>query len=104
VLRIFIALKNPSFSLGFEPATLGPLANTITITPPITKPTCIARFEGKWLFKQPILSEVRAVNIFHEIVLTNNDRPRDSPDKPFGVMNLMECNPTDRRQADKRHR
>jgi hypothetical protein len=34
VLRIFVALKNPSPWLGFNPRTLGPMANTLTITPP----------------------------------------------------------------------
>jgi hypothetical protein len=33
VLRIFIALKNPSPWPGLNPRTLGPMANTLTITP-----------------------------------------------------------------------
>jgi hypothetical protein len=34
VLRIFIALKNPSCRLGLNPKPWGPAANTLTITPP----------------------------------------------------------------------
>jgi hypothetical protein len=34
VLRIFITLKNPSTSAGIEPATLGPVASTLTTSPP----------------------------------------------------------------------
>jgi hypothetical protein len=34
VLRIFIALKNPSTSAGIEPATLGAVASTLTTSPP----------------------------------------------------------------------
>jgi hypothetical protein len=34
VLRIFIALKNPSPWLGFNPQLLGPVARTLTTTPP----------------------------------------------------------------------
>jgi hypothetical protein len=34
VLRIFIALKNPSPRPGFNPQPLGPVASTITTTPP----------------------------------------------------------------------
>jgi hypothetical protein len=33
-LRIFIALKNPSPRPGLNPRTLGPMASTLTITPP----------------------------------------------------------------------
>jgi hypothetical protein len=36
LLRIFIALKNPSSWLGFSPRTLGALASTITTIPPRT--------------------------------------------------------------------
>jgi hypothetical protein len=34
VLRIFIALKNPSPWPGSNPRTLGPMASTLTTTPP----------------------------------------------------------------------
>jgi hypothetical protein len=34
VLRIFIALKNPSPLLGLNPRPLGPVASTLTTTPP----------------------------------------------------------------------
>jgi hypothetical protein len=34
VLRIFIALKNPSPWLGLNPQPLGPVASTLTTTPP----------------------------------------------------------------------
>jgi hypothetical protein len=34
VLRIFIALKNPSLWLGLNPQPLGPVASTLTTTPP----------------------------------------------------------------------
>jgi hypothetical protein len=34
VQRIFITLKNPSTSAGIEPATLGPVASTLTTSPP----------------------------------------------------------------------
>jgi hypothetical protein len=34
MLRIFITLKNPSTSAGIEPATLGPVASTLTTSPP----------------------------------------------------------------------
>jgi hypothetical protein len=34
VLRMFISLKNPSHRLGLNPRTLGPMARTLTITPP----------------------------------------------------------------------
>jgi hypothetical protein len=35
VLRIFITLKNPSTSVGIEPANLGgPVASTLTTSPP----------------------------------------------------------------------
>jgi hypothetical protein len=34
VLRIFIALNNPSPRLGLNPRTLGLMASTLTITPP----------------------------------------------------------------------
>jgi hypothetical protein len=34
VLQIFIALKNPSPRPGLNPRTLGPMASTLTITPP----------------------------------------------------------------------
>jgi hypothetical protein len=35
VLRIFIALKNPSPWLGSNPQTLGPVTSTLTTTPPM---------------------------------------------------------------------
>jgi hypothetical protein len=34
VLWIFVALKNPSPLPGLNPRTLGPIASTLTITPP----------------------------------------------------------------------
>jgi hypothetical protein len=34
VLRIFIALKNPSISPGLNPRTLVPVASTLAIAPP----------------------------------------------------------------------
>jgi hypothetical protein len=34
VLQIFIALKSPSPPPGLNPRTLGPMASTLTITPP----------------------------------------------------------------------
>jgi hypothetical protein len=34
VLRIFVALKNPSLQLGLSPRTLGPMASTLTTRPP----------------------------------------------------------------------
>jgi hypothetical protein len=48
VLRIFIALKNPSPWPGSNPQTLGPVASTLTTTPPRRPLTLIV--EGlKWL-------------------------------------------------------
>jgi hypothetical protein len=35
VLRIFIALKNPSPRPGLNPRSLGPVASTLATTPPI---------------------------------------------------------------------
>jgi hypothetical protein len=36
LLGIFIAIKNPSPRPGLNPRTLGPMASTLTITPPMT--------------------------------------------------------------------
>jgi hypothetical protein len=36
VMRIFITLKNPSPSAGFEPRNLGTMASTLTTRPPRT--------------------------------------------------------------------
>jgi hypothetical protein len=41
VLRIFIALKNPSPSPGSNPRPLGPVASTLTITPPRLLCVCV---------------------------------------------------------------
>jgi hypothetical protein len=35
VLRIFIGFKNPSHRPGLNPRTLGPVASTVTTTPPM---------------------------------------------------------------------
>ena len=41
VLRIFITLKTPSTKVGIEPATLGPVASTLTTSPPRATPCLI---------------------------------------------------------------
>jgi hypothetical protein len=41
VLRIFISLKNPSPWPGLNPQPLGPVASTLTTTPPRRRPWCV---------------------------------------------------------------
>jgi hypothetical protein len=56
VLRIFIALKSPSPWPGFEPQTLGPVASTLTTTPPRRLTICLKRF----------------VSLFYDVLVLNN--------------------------------
>jgi hypothetical protein len=53
VLRIFIALKSPSPRSGLNPRSLGPVASTLTTTPPRRRPKCKCEVQSFVVTGQP---------------------------------------------------
>jgi hypothetical protein len=68
VLLIFIALKNPSLRLGLNPRPLGPVASTLTTTPPMRHGTTL---RGGW---EGLLHGARPSSVFCTVVHDYSDK------------------------------